>query len=81
MSEPISTPAAPPLWRVSSQSERTIIGPTGLAQSVIQVTFVLADGTGGSVNIPVDGYSVEAVRAAIADKAALLTSVASLTGS
>lgn len=67
-------------WRVTGQSERTIIDATGAAVNVMQVSFQLADGTAGTVNVPLGQYNPEQVRSAIAAKAATIAAVNTLTG-
>lgn len=79
MSEP-NTTSGPPAWVVTGQTERTIISDGGTAVNVVTVTFNLPNGTVGSVNIPLTGYNVDAVRQAIAARVALLNDVANLTG-
>lgn len=74
------TPAAPGTWAVTGQVETSDIGPSGLYVPGVRVTFRLADGTVGSVFVAGSEYTVEKVRAAIADKATTLASVAGLSG-
>lgn len=69
-----------PGWTVNGQQEQTIITPNGQAQDVMVITFTLTDGTVGTVSVPMSGYNVENVRAAIAAKAAQLHAVNQLTG-
>lgn len=71
---------ASPGWTVTGQSEQTIIDPSGRAVNVMQVSFQLPDGTAGTVNVPLAGYTVDNVRAAIAAKAATLAAVSGLSG-
>ncbi len=69
-----------PGWTVNGQQEQTIILPNGQVQDVMVITFTLANGTVGVVNVPMAGYNVDNVRAAIAAKAAQLHAVNQLTG-
>lgn len=69
---------AGPSWTVTSQTERTIISPAGTPQDIMVVTFTMSDGTQGSVQVPVAGYSVGNVRDAIAAKVATLADIANL---
>jgi len=68
-----------PAWTVNGQQEQTIILPNGTAQDVMVITFTLADGTVGTVNVPMAGYNVPNVREAIAAKAATLHAVNQLS--
>lgn len=68
-----------PSWTVNGQQEQTIILPNGTPQDVMVVTFTLADGTVGTVNVPMAGYGVANVREAIAAKAATLHAVNQLS--
>lgn len=68
-----------PAWTVTTQAERTIISSTGDAIDVMQVGFQLADGTLGTVNVPLSAYTVDNVRAAITAKAAVLAGVGDLS--
>lgn len=66
-------------WRVVSQIEQTQIGPTGVLEKGVLVTFQLDGGTQGSVFVPEARYTVAAVRDAIAQKAAVLHAVNQIT--
>ena len=68
-----------PSWKVTGQHETTDVGPAGLFVQGYRVTFVLADGTVGSVFVPKDRYTVANVMAAIAPHAAELEAVAALS--
>lgn len=70
-----------PSWTVQGQTERTVIGPSGSPLAVVTVTFRLGDGTTGTVDVPAANYTVDAVRDAIAAKAAVLHAVGNLAGS
>lgn len=69
-----------PGWTVNGQQEQTVILPNGQVQDVMVITFTLTDGTVGQVSVPMAGYNVDNVRAAIAAKAAALHAVNQLTG-
>lgn len=71
---------AAPAWVVTQQVETTDLGPDGVYQAGVKVSFRTASGALGSVFIPHAGYSVEAVRAAVAERAATLDAVAALKG-
>lgn len=75
--DPIALPAG---LTVTAQTEATKIGTNGQAQQVMTVTFRLADGTVGSVDVPVGAYTVDNVRAMIAAKAAILDAVNQIAG-
>lgn len=67
-------------WKVVAQVPRTIAAPgAGGVIPGYQITFVVASGATGSVFVPQDGYSADAVRAAITPLAAQLSAVADLT--
>lgn len=65
-------------WKVTGQAERTVIDATGSAVNVMQVTFTLANGTTGTVNVPLGQYNPATVRQMIAEKAATIAAVADL---
>ena len=69
-----------PAWIVTQQVEATGIGPGGTYVSGVQVTFRTAEGAVGSVFVAHADYTVEAVRAAIAAKASVMSTVAALQG-
>lgn len=73
-----NTPTAPS-WTVTSQQEQVVIGPTGNAVDVMKIGFQLADGTQGSVNVPLSNYTAAAAQAAIAAKAQTLFDIQNLT--
>lgn len=79
MTHPDTPTPAGPQWRVTAQAETTAITPTGQVQQVMSVTFQLADGTTGTVQVPLSTYSPDTVRAAIAAKAAALHAVNQLS--
>lgn len=72
---------APAAWTVTGQLPTTRIpeGGTRFVQGV-EISFVTAAGHTGTVFVPDAIYTVDAVRAAIAQKAALLDAVGNLTG-
>lgn len=67
-------------WQVVSQQERTLPGPQGTIEDVVVVTFRMADGTTGTVNVPKAQYNAQNVRAAVANYAARLAEVSGLKG-
>lgn len=67
-----------PSWTVQGQMEQTVIGPSGRPLDVMVVTFVLSDGTVGSVQVPVAAYTIANVQAAIAERAAVLDAIGNL---
>lgn len=75
----MDTTSSGPAWTVNGQQEQTVITPNGQAQDVMVITFTLADGTVGTVNVPMAGYNVANVREAIAAKAATLHAVNQLS--
>ena len=75
-----STAETPPAWTVTGQAETADVGPAGTYVPGVKVTFRTAAGAVGSVFLPQDGYTVEAVRAAINEKAATMANVAALQG-
>lgn len=79
MSESTPVPAGMG-WTVTGQTEQTIINPAGQAVNVMAVMFTLADGTSGTVNVPLSSYTAANVRAAIASKAATMAAVNNLAG-
>jgi hypothetical protein len=68
-----------PAWTVTTQSETMGIGPNGQATRGVSVGFKLADGTTASVFVPDAQYTPDAVRAAIAERAAAFGAVKGLT--
>lgn len=81
MTQPGITPAATTLsWTVVSQVERNIIDPNGNVQDVVTVTYQLANGQQGSVNIPRASYgNVDYVKQAIGVAAAAMHAVNQLS--
>lgn len=76
----MDTTASAPGWTVTGQQEQTIILPNGTPADVMVITFTLTDGTVGTVSVPMAGYNVDNVRAAIAAKATALHQVNQLSG-
>lgn len=68
-----------PAWTITGQAERTVVSPTGQVANVVSVSFVLDNGTVGTVNVPAVGYSVDNVRALVAAKAQVLRDISNLT--
>lgn len=69
-----------PAWRVVAQRETIIIDPAGKPADVWEVTFQIADGTTGTVQIPKSNYNVKSVAAAITAQAAVIDGVSKLAG-
>lgn len=69
-----------PAWVITQQVETTDLGPDGIYTGGVRVTFRTASGTLGSVFVPHAAYTVEKVRAAVAERAATLDAVAGLQG-
>lgn len=67
-------------WAVVGQIEQTVFNAQNVPSEVMHITYQLADGTQGSVNVPLSQYNVDSVRAAIAAKATVQAAVGSLTG-
>lgn len=74
------TDATPPAWAITQQLETTDLGPAGAYVSGVRVTFRTVSGVTGSVFVPHTDYTVDAVRRAVAARAAVLEDVAGLTG-
>jgi hypothetical protein len=70
----------PASWTVTAVQETTDLTDSGQAAKGNRVTFQLADGTFGSVFLPGASFTPDAVKAAIAVKAATLEAVKGLTG-
>lgn len=79
MGTPSSAPAS--TWRVTGQNEQTTIQPGGQPVKGVQVYFTTGQGHSGSVFIPYNQYNPEYVREQIADAAAKLDAIGSLTSS
>lgn len=71
---------APAAFHVVSQQETTVVNAAGRVQRVMQISFTTGSGINGSVNVPVDNYSVTTARDAIMAKLGVLEGVAGLTG-
>jgi len=70
----------PPAWEVTSQVETVDLGPAGTFVPGVKIGFRTAAGAIGAVFVPSDAYTVERVRAAIAERAAAMTAIGELTG-
>lgn len=70
----------PPAWEVTGQIEKVDLGPNGTFVQGVAVTFRTADGSVGTVFVPVEQYTADRVRAAINARAAALAEVAALRG-
>lgn len=73
-------PPGPLTWSVGVQTLTAIHDATGKVVQAWNVPFTLSNGVTDSVNVPVDEYTVDNVRAAIAQLAAAHAAVANLTG-
>lgn len=78
MGEP--TPGAGPTWQVTSVTPETIIDAANRPARVQVVTFRLADGTPGTVNIPESNFTAQTVREAVTAAAENLQAVLNLRG-
>lgn len=67
-------------WKVISQRQTTAPDAVGRYVPVVAVTYQLSTGTARTINVPVDGYTAEAVRAAITADAAHTAAVDQLEG-
>lgn len=66
-------------WTVVAQQPSQDIGPTGALVDVVRVSFqVLPDGPTGTVTVPLQGYGVDSVSAAIQPLADTLAAVQAL---
>lgn len=68
---------ATPTWTVDSQTEQVQAGQQGIVRGV-SISFTTGLMNKGTVFVPDSQYSVDAVRAAISARAALLDSVSQL---
>ncbi len=73
-------PDKPPAWEVTSQVETVDLGPAGTFVAGVKIGFRTASGAVGAVFVPTDAYTVERVRAAIAERAATMDTVGALKG-
>jgi hypothetical protein len=78
MSNAASTPAAPS-WRVVSQLQTQMRGPTGAFVPAWHINYQLSTGTIGAIDIPVTTYSAAAVKDAINEAVAEVSTVDTLT--
>lgn len=67
-------------WVVVNQKQTTAQDSTGRYVPVVAVTFRLASGTTGTINVPVASYSTDAVKAAVQAYADQLGAVDGLAG-
>lgn len=77
--QPAANPP-PTTWKVVRQVEANKPGPTGRYQPGMTVTFTTGKGVTGSVWVAEAVYSKTTVRQLVAQKAAVLDAVQSLTG-
>lgn len=73
-------PGNTPTWEIIAQREDYRPGPSGAFVSGVVVTFRTASGATGSVFVPDTQYTTEAVRQAVAARAAAMEAVAALKG-
>lgn len=67
-------------YTVTGQAETTDLGPTGVYVPGVRVSFRTEGGANGSVFVPQSDFTVEAVRRAIGERAAVIEQVNGLTG-
>lgn len=80
MTDTAPTPSDAPHWRVTASQEQQAPGAAGTYTKGRQIFFQLDSGPSGSVFVPNDQLSAEAVRAAITAAAATLQAVHDLSG-
>ena len=78
MGEP--TPATGPAWQVTTVTPEVIINAANRPAKVQTVTFRLADGTPGTVQIPEADFTPQTVRDAVTAAAQNLRAVLDLRG-
>lgn len=76
---PDTTASSGSTWNVIGQSQTKVQQPNGDFIDSWVVSFRTGEGNVGTVTIPENQYNQAKVRAAIADKAALLDSIGSLS--
>ena len=69
-----------PAWTITTQVETVDLGPAGNFLQGVKVGFRTRRGFIGSVFLPADAYTVERVRAAVAERAAAMDAAGELTG-
>lgn len=74
------TDNAGPNWTVTKTRQTTAVLPDGTIGPAVEVTFKLANGTYGSVMVPLAGFSAATARAAVEAHAAELAAVNGLSG-
>jgi hypothetical protein len=70
---------APATWRINAQMQTTQLWGGRFVRGV-EVSFVSAAGHSGTVFVPEDQYTPDAVKAAVSAKAALMDQIGTLTG-
>lgn len=75
----MSSPSNGVTWRVDSQVQRTRVNALGGVEDGYDIAFTTGAGHNGSVFVPESRYTPANVRAAIAEKAALMDQVGSMT--
>jgi len=78
MTMPATGPAV--TWRVSGQTEETVVQPGGVPVRGVRVFYVTGNGATGSVFIPQDRYTVDHVRSEVEAAAVRSAAVGALTG-
>lgn len=74
------TDAVKPAWVVTTQIETTDQDASGQYVPGVRVSFRTAAGATSSVFVPISGYSADAVKALINERAAIMAEVSGLTG-
>ena len=77
----MSTPATPAssTWKVTGQNQVTEIAPGGTPTQGVRVYYTTGAGQSGSVFVPMAKYTPEGVAAAVAEAAATMDAIGSLT--
>lgn len=76
----MSDPAPPgPAWSVVKQQQIILPDANNRPVQGVNVTYQLADGTQATIFVPADRYSVDGVRAAVAEHAGTVYAVGQLT--
>lgn len=75
----MSTPSGPGTFRVDAQNQRQRVNAAGAIEDGFDVFFTTGMGHNGSVFVPAARYTPANVKAAVAEAAALMDQVGSLT--
>jgi hypothetical protein len=70
---------AAPAWRINAQMQTTQLWGGRFVRGV-EVSFISGGGHSGSVFVPEDQFTPEGVSKAVAEKAALMDQIGTLTG-